>query len=145
MIILTLKSAALQLFLYLAASFLFHFSLQSFFLDVFLWRHTSHFLALPGYILQIYLTRTDNSEASESDVYIEKERENKLLHSAWRSMFFSLVKKTRMTTSISSEARRNQTSILIRGRENHVSPLTWRTDRQTDIRTDGHTDGYYYV
>ncbi len=26
------------------------------------------------------------------------------------------------TTSISSEARRNQTSILIRGRENHVSP-----------------------
>ena len=28
----------------------------------------------------------------------------------------------RMTTSISSEARRNQTSILIRGRENRVSP-----------------------
>ena len=29
---------------------------------------------------------------------------------------------TRMTTSISSEAQRIQTSILIRGRENHVSP-----------------------
>ncbi len=28
--------------------------------------------------------------------------------------------KIRMTTSISSKARRNQTSILIRGRENHV-------------------------
>ena len=28
----------------------------------------------------------------------------------------------RETTSISSEARRNQTSILIRGRENRVSP-----------------------
>ena len=28
----------------------------------------------------------------------------------------------RMTKSISSEFRRNQTSILIRGRENHVSP-----------------------
>ncbi len=29
---------------------------------------------------------------------------------------------TRMITSISSEARRNQISILISGRENHVSP-----------------------
>ena len=38
---------------------------------------------------------------------------------------------TRMTTSISSEARRNQTSILIRGRENPPKP-----DEQTDIRTD---------
>ncbi len=38
--------------------------------------------------------------------------------------------ETRMTTSISSEARRNQTSILIRGRENHVSP---KPDGQTDI------------
>ncbi len=36
-----------------------------------------------------------------------------------------------MTTSVSSEARRNQTSILIRGRENHVSP-----DGQTHGRTD---------
>ncbi len=42
--------------------------------------------------------------------------------------------KTRMTTSISSEARENQTSILIRGRENHVSPLL---DEQTDRHTDG--------
>ena len=49
-----------------------------------------------------------------------------------------LRKVTRMTTSISSEARRNQTSILIRGRENHVSP---KPDGQTDIRTDGHADG----
>ena len=45
-------------------------------------------------------------------------------------------KKIRMTTSISSEARRNQTTILIRGRENHISLNL--TDRQTDIRTDGH-------
>ncbi len=32
--------------------------------------------------------------------------------------------KTRMTTSISSEAQKNQTSILIRERENNVSPKT---------------------
>ena len=38
-----------------------------------------------------------------------------------------------MTTSISSEARRNQTSILIRGRENHISSYTWLTDIRTDI------------
>ena len=31
-------------------------------------------------------------------------------------------RQTRMTTFTSSEARRNQTSILNRGRENHVSP-----------------------
>ena len=37
-------------------------------------------------------------------------------------------KQTRITTSISSEAQRNQTSILIRGRENHVFP-----------KPDGHT------
>ena len=43
-----------------------------------------------------------------------------------------------MTTSINSEARRNQTSILIRGGENHVSP---KPDGQTDIRTDGRRDG----
>ncbi len=42
----------------------------------------------------------------------------------------------RMTTSISREARRNQTTILIRGRKNHVSP---KPDRQTDIHTDGRT------
>ena len=35
-----------------------------------------------------------------------------------------------MTTSIRSEARRNQSSILIRGRENHVSP---KPDGQTYI------------
>ncbi len=40
-----------------------------------------------------------------------------------------------MTTSISSEARRNQTSILIRGRENHLKP-----DGQTDRYTDGRTE-----
>ncbi len=44
-------------------------------------------------------------------------------------------KKTRMTTSISSEARRNQASILIRGRENCVLP---KPDGQTDRHTDGH-------
>ncbi len=38
-----------------------------------------------------------------------------------------------MTTSISSEDRRNQTSILIRGRENHVTP---KPDEQTDRHTD---------
>ena len=38
------------------------------------------------------------------------------------------IEQTRMTTSIISKARRNQTSILIRGREN--------PDGQTDIRTD---------
>ncbi len=35
----------------------------------------------------------------------------------------------RITISIRSEARRNQTSMLIKGREIHVSP-----------NTDGHTD-----
>ena len=37
----------------------------------------------------------------------------------WNS---GIIKTTRMTTSISSDARRNQTSILIRGQENHISP-----------------------
>ncbi len=41
--------------------------------------------------------------------------------------------RTRMKTSISSEAPKNQTSILIRGRENHVSPKTWHMDIRTDI------------
>ena len=50
-----------------------------------------------------------------------------------------IVKKTRITTSISSEAQRNQTSILIRGWENQVSPKPWRTARQTHVRTDGWT------
>ena len=46
---------------------------------------------------------------------------------------------TRMTTSISSEARRNQTSILIRGREIAFAPKPdGQTDRNTDILTDGH-------
>ena len=35
------------------------------------------------------------------------------------------------TTSISSEARRNQTSIFIAGHENHVSPALNLTERQT--------------
>ncbi len=47
-----------------------------------------------------------------------------------------------MTTSISSEARRNQTSILIRGRGNHVSP---KPDRQTNGRTDIRTGGHQYL
>ncbi len=34
----------------------------------------------------------------------------------------NIYRNTRMTTSISSEARRNQTSILIRDQENHVPP-----------------------
>ncbi len=38
-----------------------------------------------------------------------------------------------------SEARRNQTSILIRGRENHVSTQKLM-DRQTDIRAEIRTD-----
>ncbi len=42
--------------------------------------------------------------------------------------------KTRMRTSISSEAWRNQTSILMRGQEKHVPPL--KPDRQTYRRTD---------
>ena len=47
---------------------------------------------------------------------------------------YSKVKSiTRMTTSISSEARRNQTSNLIIGLN--------LTDKQTDIRTDIRTDG----
>ncbi len=59
------------------------------------------------------------------------------------------MEETRMTTSISSEARRNQTSIIIRGRENRVPPKPdgqtdrhtyGRTERQTYIRTDGETD-----
>ncbi len=36
-----------------------------------------------------------------------------------------------MTSSMSSEARRNQTSILIRDREDHG-----QTDGRTEIRTD---------
>ncbi len=46
-----------------------------------------------------------------------------------------------MTTAINSEARRNKTSILIRGRENHVSP---KPDGQPDRHTDGHMDGHTY-
>ena len=46
--------------------------------------------------------------------------------------------KTRMTTSISSEARRNQTSILVSGREITFPP---KPDGQTDINTDGRTYG----
>ncbi len=39
-----------------------------------------------------------------------------------------------MTTSISSEARKNQTYILTRGRENHVPPKPdGQTDRHMDI------------
>ena len=40
-----------------------------------------------------------------------------------------------MTASISSEARRNQTSILIRDRENPPKP-NGQTNRHTDGRTD---------
>ena len=40
-----------------------------------------------------------------------------------------------MTTSISSVARRNQTSILIRDRENPPKP-NGQTNRHTDGRTD---------
>ncbi len=55
--------------------------------------------------------------------------------------FHCVYRVTRMTTSISSEARWNQTSILIMGRENHGSPKPdgqtyGRTDRRTDIHTD---------
>ena len=42
-----------------------------------------------------------------------------------------------MTTSLSIEARRNQTSILIRGRENNVS---FKPDGKTDRHTDGRID-----
>ena len=45
---------------------------------------------------------------------------------------FNVYYSTRMTTSISSEARRNLTSILIRGREKPDG----QTDRHKDIRTD---------
>ena len=46
-----------------------------------------------------------------------------------------------MITSISSEARRNQTSILIRDRENHVSQKPDRqTYRQTNKQSYGRTD-----
>ena len=42
-----------------------------------------------------------------------------------------------MTTSISSEARRNQTSFLIRGQENRVyTKPEGQTDRHTNERTD---------
>ena len=43
-----------------------------------------------------------------------------------------------MTTSISSEARRNQTSFVNRGQEIMFPP---KPDGQTDIWNDGHTDG----
>ncbi len=47
-------------------------------------------------------------------------------------------KKTRMTTSISSEARRNQTPNLIsRPRKSRFPP---KPDGQTDRHTDGLTD-----
>ncbi len=42
--------------------------------------------------------------------------------------------QTRMTTSISSDAQRNQTSILIRGKKITFPP---KPDGQTDIRMDG--------
>ncbi len=42
-----------------------------------------------------------------------------------------------MATSISSEARRNQTSILIRAEKIKFPP---KPDEQTDIRTDRRTD-----
>ncbi len=46
-----------------------------------------------------------------------------------------------MTTSISSEARRNHISILIRGREIMFPPKPdGQTDRHTDGRTYGRTD-----
>ncbi len=45
-------------------------------------------------------------------------------------------------TSISSEARRNQTPTLIRGQENHIFP---KPNGQTDSHTDGHTDRHYYL
>ncbi len=41
---------------------------------------------------------------------------------SFKNTSLAYYRETRMTTSISSEAQSNQSSILIRGRENHVSP-----------------------
>ncbi len=49
--------------------------------------------------------------------------------------------ETKMITSISSEARRNQTSNLIRGRENNISP---KPNGQTDRHTEGRMDNSIY-
>ena len=54
---------------------------------------------------------------------------------SWYLLVGDLEIKTRMTTSIGSEDPRNQTSILIRGRENHVSPKPDGQTRHTDVRT----------
>ena len=54
------------------------------------------------------------------------------------SFLFRMIFTTRMTTSISSEARRNQTSILIRAEKITFRP---KPDGQTDRRMDRHTDG----
>ena len=51
-----------------------------------------------------------------------------------------------LTTSISSEARRNQTSILIRDREITFPPKPdGHIDKQTDIRRDIRADGHQYL
>ncbi len=61
-------------------------------------------------------------------------------------MYDLLYKKTRMATSIISEARRNQTSILIRCRENTFPPKPdGQTDKQTYGRTDIRADGWTLV
>ncbi len=49
------------------------------------------------------------------------------------------IQKARMTISINGETRRNQTSILIRGREITFPP---EPDGQTEILTDEHKDGH---
>ena len=61
----------------------------------------------------------------------------------------SRINQTRMTTSIRSQTRRNQTSILIRAEKIMFPPKPdGQTDKQTYGRTvigkDGHTDGQTY-
>ncbi len=76
-------------------------------------------------------------------IYIEREGERERQREREKEKM-SDKKTTRMTTSISSEARRNQTSILIRGQEKSHFPLNLtdiHTERHTYKQTYIHTDG----
>ena len=80
MVILALKLAALQLFWYLAAGFLSQFSLQSFFLDVYLWRHTWHFSALLQIAHSGHGRQTNGKINYRKDTYRLQNCFNKIRH-----------------------------------------------------------------
>ena len=81
-------------------------------------------------ILKTEYTDDDHLEIDEVKQQIVcNTYEHKQLYFRFKIFFSSpliidYILKTRMTTSINSEAGRNQTSILIRGRENQVFSIT---------------------